>query len=321
VVLIDDLPALRGGFDDPAGFPVLDALDAVIAGGAALGVRVAATADRRGALPAAVQAGFDHRWCFRSAARAVDGGTGLELQMATPPPSWAPRSAAAAPEPIGVLPVRVAAADLPPAVLGEERWSIPIGIGDADLQPATLVLHHNDHVFIGGRNRTGRSSALVLLAQRLRAAAPDLLVAALAPRPSPICDAGAELVVTDRCGLPALAVLTTSRRPAVLLVDDAERIDDDGTLAELVAAVGARVHVVAAGRPDVVRSLYGHWTAALRRSRIGVLLQADVDVDGDLLGAVLPRHPTVAPVPGRGYLVVDGRPELVQLAAPANMGA
>ena len=57
----------------------------------------------------------------------------------------------------------------------------------------------------------------------------------------------------------------------------------------------------------------------MRRSRLGVLLQPDVDVDGDLLGTVLPRRPamaTVAPLPGRGYLVVDGRPELVQLAAP-----
>ena len=111
-------------------------------------------------------------------------------------------------------------------------------------------------------------------------------------------------------------MLRDSGRPAVLLVDDAERVDDDGTLAALVAAVRPRLHVVAAGRPDVVRSLYGHWTAAVRRSRLGILLQPDLDVDGDLLGAVLPRRQPVAPLPGRGHLVVDGRPELVQLAAP-----
>jgi len=114
-------------------------------------------------------------------------------------------------------------------------------------------------------------------------------------------------------------VLRDCGRPAVLLVDDAERVDDDGTLAALVGGTGGRVHVVAAGRPDVARSLYGHWTAAVRRARVGVLLQPDLDVDGDLLGAVLPRRQPVAPVAGRGHLVVDGQPELVQLAAPANM--
>ena len=109
------------------------------------------------------------------------------------------------------------------------------------------------------------------------------------------------------------------RRPTVLLVDDAERVDDDGTLAALVASGHPALHVVAAGRPDVVRSIYGHWTSAVRRSRLGMLLQPDVDVDGDLLGAALPRRQVVAPLPGRGHLVVDGRAGLVQLAAPANM--
>jgi S-DNA-T family DNA segregation ATPase FtsK/SpoIIIE len=211
-------------------------------------------------------------------------------------------------------------ADLPLPALDSDPWIVPVGVSDADLGPAVLALHPGDHVFVGGRSRTGRSSALVLLAQRLRAADPELLVAALALRSSPLQRCGAELVVTDAAGLAALGVLRDSGRRAVLLVDDAERVDDDGTLAGLVAAAHGRVHVVAAGRPDVVRSLYGHWTAAVRRSRLGVLLQPDLDVDGDLLGAVLPRRQPVVPVPGRGFLVVDGRAEVVQLAAPANMG-
>jgi S-DNA-T family DNA segregation ATPase FtsK/SpoIIIE len=297
-------------------------------------VRVAATADRPGALPAAVLAGFARRWSFRQtdgpilpAGRAIDSGSGLELQVAVPacPPRageaggvspWPPDGG---PSPLGVLPATVASNDLPVPTLGSDPWTVPIGIADTDLAPAALVLHAGDHIFIGGRSRTGRSSALVLLAERLRAGDPHLLVAAVALRPSPLQRCGAELLVTDAVGLPALAVLRDSRRPALLLVDDAERVDDDGTLAGLVAAVHPRLHVVSAGRPDVVRSLYGHWTAAVRRSRLGVLLQPDVDVDGDLLGAVLPRRQPVMPLPGRGHLVVDGRPELVQLAAPANM--
>jgi S-DNA-T family DNA segregation ATPase FtsK/SpoIIIE len=333
-ILIDGLPALRAALDEPSGFAVLDALDRIVADGAAVGIRVAATADRPGALPIAVLAGFTRRWSFRSAegpplppGRAIDSDSGLEIQvavvdgpLASACADVASRSApGSGPSPIGVLPSAVVAADLPRATLDADPWVVPVGVADTDLGPAALVLHPGDHVFIGGRSRTGRSSALVLLAERLRAADPDLLVAALALRSSPLQRCGAELVVTDAAGLAALGVLRDSHRRAVLLIDDAERVDDDGTLAPLVAA-GGRIHVVAAGRPDVLRSLYGHWTAAVRRSRLGVLLQPDVDVDGDLLGAVLPRRQPVAPVPGRGYLVVDGRPEVVQLAAPANMG-
>jgi DNA segregation ATPase FtsK/SpoIIIE, S-DNA-T family len=74
------------------------------------------------------------------------------------------------------------------------------------------------------------------------------------------------------------------------------------------------VHVMAAAHPDVLRSAYGHWVHLVRRSRLGVVLQPDVDVDGELLGAILPRRQAVPVRPGCGYLVVDGRAELVQLA-------
>ncbi len=159
----------------------------------------------------------------------------------------------------------------------------------------------------------------MLLAERLREAAPDLLVAAVALRSSPLRSCRAELLVTEASGLAALAVLRDGRRPTVVLVDDAERVDDDGTLAALAASGHPALHVIAAGRPDVVRSIYGHWTAGLRRSRLGILLQPDVDLDGDLLGAALPRRQVVAARPGRGHLVVDGRTGLVQLALPANI--
>jgi S-DNA-T family DNA segregation ATPase FtsK/SpoIIIE len=334
ILVIDGLPELRAAFDEPSGFAVLDALDRIITDGAAVGIRIAATADRLGALPVAVLAGFGRRWSFRMAdgpslprGRAIDSDAGLEIQVGQPRRRLAEVCTEVAarstpdggPRPIGVLPAFVASADLPAPVLDSDPWMVPVGIADADLAPAALVLHPGDHVFIGGRSRTGRSSALVLIAERLQAADPDLLVAVLALRSSPLQRCGAELVVIDPSGLPALGVLRDSRRRAVLLVDDAERVDDDGTLAALVAAAGPRVHVVAAGRPDVVRSLYGHWTAAVRRSRLGLLLQPDIDVDGDLLGTVLPRRQPVAPTPGRGYLVIEGRPEMVQVAAPANI--
>ncbi|MCL2552895.1 MAG: hypothetical protein FWE75_12230, partial [Actinomycetia bacterium] len=73
-------------------------------------------------------------------------------------------------------------------------------------------------------------------------------------------------------------------------------------------------HLVAAGRADALRRTYGHWTQRARDSRCGILLAPDHDLDGDLLGTTLPRHDRLAPLPGRGYLVVDGIAGGVQVA-------
>jgi len=74
------------------------------------------------------------------------------------------------------------------------------------------------------------------------------------------------------------------------------------------------VHLVAAGNADALRAGYGHWTQTLRRSRLGVALRPNPSVDGDLWQVTLPRRTTAGFPPGRGYLIADGRIELVQVA-------
>jgi S-DNA-T family DNA segregation ATPase FtsK/SpoIIIE len=54
----------------------------------------------------------------------------------------------------------------------------------------------------------------------------------------------------------------------------------------------------------------------VRQSRAGLLLQPDVDLDGDLLSVRLPRRTTTPIGPGRGYLCIGGDIELVQVAQP-----
>jgi S-DNA-T family DNA segregation ATPase FtsK/SpoIIIE len=207
--------------------------------------------------------------------------------------------------PIGVLPVAVPVASLPAPLISGRPWSLPIGIADADLQPAPLVFHGGDHALVAGRARTGRSSALTVIAGAVRRALPDAVIGVAAFRPSPLRHV-ADVVAADAAELGRLA------DASIVLVDDAELVTDDGTLASIL--MRADRHVVAAVHPDVLRSSYGHWAHAVRRSRLGVVLQPDVDVDGDLLGTVLPRRQVVPARPGCGYLVVDGRAELVQLA-------
>ena len=109
----------------------------------------------------------------------------------------------------------------------------------------------------------------------------------VAPRPA---DPGAG--ISRRFALvDALDALEPAAGGALLVIDDADRVDDiDGRLGALVARRRPGLLVVAAARPDGVRPLIGHWTGVVRRSRTGMLMAACSDVDGDLLGDLLPRR-------------------------------
>jgi S-DNA-T family DNA segregation ATPase FtsK/SpoIIIE len=101
----------------------------------------------------------------------------------------------------------------------------------------------------------------------------------------------------------------------LLVIDDADLVDDPGGhLARLVATRRPDLHVVIAGRPEGLRSRFGHFTQEVRRARQGLLLRPDRDIDGDLLSTRLPRRGAVRFDIGRGYLVHDGQCQLVQTA-------
>ena len=79
--------------------------------------------------------------------------------------------------------------------------------------------------------------------------------------------------------------------------------------------------MVAAGRPDALRTMYGHWTAVVRRSRLGLVMSTGSDTDGDLLGEQLPRRSPVPPRVGLAWMV-DGRGRrLVQVGRHAAVAA
>jgi S-DNA-T family DNA segregation ATPase FtsK/SpoIIIE len=61
--------------------------------------------------------------------------------------------------------------------------------------------------------------------------------------------------------------------------------------------------------------MYGHWTAVVRRSRLGLLFAACSDTDGDVLGELLPRHRPLPPRPGLAWMIAGGRRSMVQIAS------
>jgi S-DNA-T family DNA segregation ATPase FtsK/SpoIIIE len=222
-----------------------------------------------------------------------------------------------APWSIELMPVEVKVPDVAGgAEVFDLEWRVPIAIGDDMLQPVGWVLREGDHVLIAGLARSGKSIALLTVAAVLRSARPDMRITALVARRSPLLESPEiDQVFSDPAELAAWSADTDPNVPHVVLVDDAEAIDDSaGTLAGLLAERLPHRHFFVAGAADILRSAYGHWTQSVRRSRLGLALKPAGSGDGDLWHVSLPRHlPAVFPA-GRGYLIAEGRAELAQVA-------
>ncbi|HEY5316979.1 MAG TPA: FtsK/SpoIIIE domain-containing protein [Solirubrobacteraceae bacterium] len=350
VVLLDGYAGFASEHDDLAGDATRDALARVWADGPEVGIHMAISADRAGAVPNALASLAQQRLVFRLAdlpdyaqfgihradvprftpGRAVVGGSGQAVQVARsrdplaaavdrrrPADGAAPP--AGGPPPIGVLPQSVPLeAVLGSARVGQEPWFVPLGIGDDQLEPVGFELYQGDHALVAGSPRSGKTTVLLLLAALVARAHPEYSLIGVAVRPSKLRECSElERVVTEAKEIPTLVEeLRAGSGPRLLLIDDAEMVPDEArALTALFTDAPAGLHAVVAGRADGLRSL-GHWSAGARRSRAGLLLQPDVQTDGGLLGVTLPRRPAPPVRPGCGYLVQAGGFELVQVAHP-----
>jgi S-DNA-T family DNA segregation ATPase FtsK/SpoIIIE len=348
VLLVDGWGALHAALDDVPGLAVRDDLTRVVADGPGLGIYVIGTADRPMAVPAAVATLVPEKLALRLSdrhdygffglsardvpdlppGRALSSTSRLEIQLARPgePVGEAVRRIAArtapvpdarAPRPVGTMPEDVSLAEIAGvAALLTDDWWLPVGIGERSLQPAGLHLADGEHVLVAGAARSGRSTLLASAVALVRAQRPDVGITVICTRRSPLRELAGVRLVTDLLDIePAVDAIATADGPQLLVVDDAETVDDQsGRLVALLKERRSGLRVIASGRADALRTAYGHWTGELRRSRTGVLLKPR-DGDGDLWSTSLPRHaPARFPV-GRGYLLCDGDVELVQVAA------
>jgi S-DNA-T family DNA segregation ATPase FtsK/SpoIIIE len=340
VLLVDGYPTLAGG----AAPEVVDDLHRVVTGGPEVGLHSVLTGDRIASIPGAVSALARQRLLFRLAdpseyaaaglaarplpdlppGRAVDTRSGLLLQVAVPAGGigtavgelvrrCAP--AAGGPPPVEVLPAMVRAPD----VAGCSRfrsgsWTIGVGRRDRDLDVATIDVRPGEHVLVAGPARSGKTGVLAALAAS--APGPVVLVAGARSRLAAALPSADSFTAAGLgAGVDRARCLVAQHGRCLLLVDDADAVDDDGAALDGVLAAGpAGLVVVAAARPEALRTAYTHWTRTLRRSRLGILLRPAPELDGELLGVHLPRRPPVAMGPGRGYLVQGGDVELLQAA-------
>ena len=341
-LVIDGLGALRHELDAVERATELELLDRIIASG---GPILLVGSDRVAAVPPSLSARCAVRLVLHLhdahdaavlgvasatvpapiAGRAVIARTGSAMQLVAPRTLLAIGGRRRSVPVIGTLPADVPIAELPPATHHDGRFRVPIGIGFERLQPAVLEVGDGEHVLIAGHARSGRSTALAVVCVAWLAADPHAHVIVLAGRRSPLPGWLRPAVINGRLDIaddvePSLdrvqATIADGRR-VLLAVDDAEMFDDpSGRLTAMIAGRVTGLLVVAAGRSDALRQSYGHWTLAVRRSRLGLLSSGAHDVDGDLLGATLPRRQLLAPRPGLVHLIDGGTVELVQLARP-----
>jgi len=221
--VVDGLAAWRQSVAERLGGGVADRLDRVLVEGPVAGIAVAATVERPSALPLAVAGAVSERLVFRlgdpsdalllglrpaavtdlPGGRAVVTGCGLDVQVAEAADlpgaiariaaRWRTRPGPRPAPPVDRLRERLAVEHLPRPRRGAflhdgeppATWSLPIGLDGRTLDVCRVELHPGEHLLVAGSARSGRSSALALLARQVRAADPAAHVLTLAPRRSP----------------------------------------------------------------------------------------------------------------------------------------
>jgi S-DNA-T family DNA segregation ATPase FtsK/SpoIIIE len=348
MLLLDNFAGFAAEYGDMGGDTVREQFARLVADGPGLGVVIAATADRPGAVPSSIATLAPQKLILRLGelqdftyfgipakevptlvpGRGLDAGNRLEIQLALPGPAGlaaavsavaaatAPVDPAQRPKPIAVLPDEVKLTEIAGGVaLSDSEWVLPIGIGDSTLDAVALRMAAGDHALIAGAPRSGKSTVLDAIAAMVAKARPDVVITGVALRRSPLKDTTevSRLVLTAMELDTAIDEIAADTRPQLILIDDCDAVDDPmNNLARLLSNPRPDLHIVAAGRADVLRSAYGTWSQTLRRSRLGLALKPDIDRDGDLFGATLPRKGPSQFAPGRGYLIADGQVELVQ---------
>ncbi|HEX2783389.1 MAG TPA: FtsK/SpoIIIE domain-containing protein, partial [Ilumatobacteraceae bacterium] len=329
VVLIDGLDAVRNALDDLETDAEREMLDSIIALGCAHDVVMVCAFDRVAAIPSSVVARCAARWIFHltdpldatslgvaaadvpgpQPGRIVVAATRLHAQLMVGSLPRATSLDNPAPAPIECLPAELDSRDLPPGECRRGDSLLPIGLRFDDGRVCTIDVPDGEHFLIVGPARSGRSTALRRIVRAWREAHADGWCRIVAPR--------REFFDGERNHRSLVDIVddVPGDGRVLIAIDDAELVDDiGGLLAALAASRRHGLMIVAAGKPDSLRHTYGHWTGVVRRSRLGIVTAAANDLDGDLLGATLPRRTPIPARPGLVWLVSDGIVVLTQVA-------
>ncbi|GAA6527289.1 FtsK/SpoIIIE domain-containing protein [Intrasporangium sp. DVR] len=275
----------------------------------------------------------------RVVGRAVDVATGHEVQIAHagadpsaeaqaraaadlaarlepgPPRDGASPDLARLPWRVAPLPHAVAWSELPEPVPGR----IPLGRGGDDAAPIGFEAERDGRrVLVVGGPRSGRTTALAVMARQLTAAGHPTAVIATRPTPLSWLSGIRHLHLVSAEDGEHLRELYQLHPELSLLIDDAEGLDGSPVEPLALAVAQDVTHseawCVAAVDSRRAASLYRGVVPELARHGTGMVLSPSSPADGDVLGVRLDaaRHR----MPGRGALVLDGVAVPIQVADP-----
>ncbi|HEY0261360.1 MAG TPA: FtsK/SpoIIIE domain-containing protein [Lacisediminihabitans sp.] len=355
LLLIDGFPNFRNDFEIPAGRSIwYDVFKDILGDGRQLGIHVALTADRAGAVPASIGSSIQRKVVLRladdgygmldvpsdilgsksPAGRAIVdgfetqvailGGSASVSDQATATKALAEameRAGVVRAPSIGSLPKEYGIADLPTEVGG-----VPVlGIGDTDLGP--LGFDPEGTLLLAGPPASGRSTAMLGLAQSIARFDPAARLYYLGNSRSRLAEAVSwedRATTTDAVAMlakdlaAAIADEDTEGRIVVFIesIGDFLQTPADSAIVELARAAKRSTHLVIA---EAEMSAWGSsWPlmGEFKNARRGFLLQPE-SVEGDiLLKTQLPRLIRSEFPPGRGMYIAKGRFARVQLPLP-----
>lgn len=250
------------------------------------------------------------------------------------------------PQAVQDLPTWLNLADPRLAVASPSPLAVVLGLDDERSRPVVVNLAELQHLIVLGPPGSGKTSltASVVL-QCTRSDGPGVYL--VLPRPSAL----GELVDSPACRgvarnplqlgelVDELEVVVDERReslrteadaplaPLLLVMDDYELLRQDDDFYDLesrltrLARRGTTVglHLVVTGSNIELRDGRSELIRYISQLRVGVLLQPDVEYDGDVFSVRLRRMVETPPV-GRGYLVVRQLQQLFQAATPQFEG-
>jgi len=344
VVLVDgyaNMNASLSGSSPESGAlqPWLDTFHRLVVDGRQVGIHTVITADRRAAVPGVLMSAIANRIVLRQADGAgmadfalpaaansgLNPGRGyldgrLQVQLATPPESV--EGAGRVPSRLvsRALPERVDPADLAGAEADELLRAV-LGIADLTLEPVTIDFEFADLVVLGPP-RSGRSTALAAIARDLVRAGNEVWIAGAEGSPLAHVDGAARVAI----GKPAevlplldeLSALDDAFPGAwrVLIVDDADLLDDTSLHPVLLRLLRAsRVRAIASLETRAMNGFAPDpLQASMRKSRRLLHLRPDSSLEvQNLTGVRAALRPGLRMPPGRGVLIIDREPTVVQV--------
>ncbi|QDZ15025.1 FtsK/SpoIIIE domain-containing protein [Humibacter ginsenosidimutans] len=355
LLLLDGFPSFREDFEVAANrAPSYETFRDVLTDGRQLGMHVAFTADRAGAVPGAVGSSVQRKVVLRLA----DDGYSLldapgDVLSASSPPGRAivdgmetqiavlggtssvseqsakvgklaeamARAGVTTPPAIGSMPTEYAQSTLPDRVN-----DFPVlGIGEQDLEP--VGFDPTGTMVLAGPPASGRSTAFLSVAQALHRFDPGFQLYYLGNARSPLVRAypWADVATTvEEVGgiakdlLGAVTDVGSADRFGIFIesIGDFLQSTADAPLVELIKAVRRSSHfLLAEGETSGWGSSWG-LMAEVKNGRRGLLLQPE-SMEGDLLlKTPLPRFARSEFPPGRGMYIAKGTFERVQVPLP-----